>query len=143
MEIRYRTEQWDSIRFGAFPSVNPSFKQKTEPVQKENKEESALSIACSQGKYERVKFLIDQGTDINTKDSSNLSPIMRAATGGHRDIVELLVNSGAKISYDLLCSVKAKIDLLEEQAQSGIGDPYAVAVWKNFLDYLIGEGKKQ
>jgi len=143
MEIRYRSEQWDAVRFGTFPSVNPSFKQKTEPIQKENREESALSIACSQGKYEKVKILIEQGSDINKKDSSNLSPIMRAAMGGHREIVELLVNSGAKISYDLLCSIKAKIDLLEEQAKSGVGDPYAVAVWKNFLDFLIGEGKKQ
>ncbi|NJO90057.1 MAG: hypothetical protein HC831_14750 [Chloroflexia bacterium] len=53
------------------------------------------------------------------------------------------MTNGAKISYNLLCSVKTKIELMEEMAQRGSADPYDVADWKNFLEYLISEGKKQ
>lgn len=141
MDIKYRNEQMDMIRFGSFPSVNPAIK--SDQNFNEIHEESELCIACACGNYNTVKELIDRGTDINKKDSANLSPIMRAASNGHRDIVELLVSQGAKISYDVLCSVKTKINLLEENAKAGNGDPYAVALWKNFLDYLIQEGKKQ
>jgi len=142
MEPGYRSQNLDVAHFGSFPSVNPAIKQQKEQVQWDS-EESALGIACSQGKYESVKTLVEQGADINRKDTANLSPIMRAAANGHKNIVEYLVSSGAKISYNLLCSVKTKIELMEEMAQKGNVDPYDVAEWKNFLDFLITEGKKQ
>ena len=143
MDNGYRNDNLNVAQFGTFPSVNPSTKSKKEQEKNNIKEESALSIACAQGKMEDVKTLINEGWDINKKDPSNLSPIILAATNGHHRIVRLLVKLGAKISYDLLCMVKAKIDLLEEKAKTGTEDPYAVVKWKNFLDYLITEGKKQ
>jgi len=143
METGYQNRQWDVIHYGAFPSVNPSVKTKTESSFKIIKEESALCVACSQGKIESVKQLIESGSDVNQKDFTNLTPIMRAAANGHKGIVEYLIGKGAKISYSLLCSIKAKIEILEENAKAGYEDPYSVASWKNFLDYLIVEGKKQ
>jgi len=142
MEPGYRSQNLDVAHFGSFPSVNPVLKQETEQNKKEL-EESALGIACAQGEYESVRKLIEQGVDINKKDPANFSPIMRAATNGHKNIVEFLVNCRAKISYNLLCSVKTKIELMEELAQRGNADPYDVADWKNLLDFLIAEGKKQ
>ena len=116
METGYQNRQWDVMHYGAFPSVSPSVKIKTESSLKTVKDESALSIACSQGKFELVKQLIENGSDVNQKDFTNLTPIMRAATSGHRGIVEYLISKGAKISYPLLCSVKTKIEILEESA---------------------------
>jgi methionine synthase II (cobalamin-independent) len=142
METGHQSRNLDVAHFGSFPSVNPVLKQKIDQ-NKRDLEESALSVACARGEYESVKKLIEQGVDVNTKDQTNLSPIMRAATNGHKKIVKFLVNSGAKISYNLLCSVKTKIELMEEKAQRGSADPYDVADWKNFLEYLISEGKKQ
>jgi ankyrin repeat protein len=143
MEPGYYNEEINSIHFGAYPAMNVAVRPKRDITFLEDNEDAPLSIACSQGRFELVKQLIENGSDINQKDQSNLTPIMRAATSGHKNIVELLVSNGAKISYSLLCSVKTKIDILEEDAKEGKEDPYAVACWKNFLDYLIQEGKKQ
>lgn len=142
METGFRERELNAAYFGSFPSVNPTIKQKKDPNILDS-EESSLGIACAQGKFENVKILIEQGVDINKKDPANLSPIIRAATNGHKKIVEYLINNGAKIGYDLLCSVKTKIELMEEGVINGFEDPYEVANWKNFLEYLIEEGKKQ
>ena len=139
----YSNRQWDVIQYGAFPSVNPSVFRKTESPLNEKYEESLLCEACSQGKMDVVIQLVDEGIDINQRDLKNDTPLLNAAENGHRNIVEFLVKRGAKISYALLCKVKTKIDLLEENARAGKEDPYSVVKWKKFLDYLIIEGKKQ
>jgi len=143
MERVYQNHHWDVVQFGAFPSVNPTVFAKTESSLEGRHDESLLSSACSQGKMELVKLLVEEGTDINQKDVANLAPIVRAAVNGHRNIVEFLIKHGARISYSLLCSVKARIEVIEESAREGKEDPYTVIRWKNFLDYLIVEGKKQ
>jgi len=142
MESGYYNEEV-YLPFGAFPAMNVEISAKNETQSIGLMDEAPLSLACSEGKFELVKSLIENGSDVNQKDISNSTPIMRAATNGHKSIVKLLVSYGAKITYSLLCSVKTKIDILEESAKEGREDPYAVASWKNFLDYLIQEGKKQ
>jgi ankyrin repeat protein len=143
MEPGYYNEEFISVHFGSYPAMNVAVRPKREIFYSDDDEDAPLSIACSQGKYDLVKNLIENGSDVNQRDHANLTPIMRAAKNGHRNIVKLLVSYGAKISYALLCSVKTKIDILEESAKEGKEDPYAVASWRNFLDYLIQEGKKQ
>jgi ankyrin repeat protein len=143
MEPGYYNEKVNYLHFGAFPAMNVVVKAKEEAHGVGYNEEAPLIHACSEGKFDLVKNLIENGSDVNQKDRANLTPIMRAATNGHKSIVKLLVSYGAKITYALLCSVKTKIDILEESAKEGREDPYAVASWKNFLDYLIQEGKKQ
>ena len=137
MERVYQNHHWDVVQFGAFPSVNPTIFAKTESSLQGSHDESLLSSACSQGKLDIVKHLVEEGTDINQKDVASLTPIVRAAVNGHRNIVEFLIKHGAKISYSLLCSVKARIEVIEENAKTGIEDPYSVIRWKNFLDYLL------
>jgi ankyrin repeat protein len=143
MEPGYYNEEVNFVHFGAFPAMNVIVRPKNDTHTAMYDEEAPLSLACSEGKFDLVKNLIENGSDVNQKDQANLTPIMRAATNGHKSIVKLLVSYGAKITYALLCSVKTKIDILEENAKEGREDPYAVASWKNFLDYLIQEGKKQ
>jgi len=143
MEPGYYNEQVNYLHFGTFPAMNVVVRPIKETQIVGFVEEAPLSLACSEGKFGLVKSLIENGSDVNQKDHSNLTPIMRAATNGHKNIVKLLVSYGAKITYALLCSVKTKIDILEESAKEGREDPYAVASWKNFLDFLIQEGKKQ
>jgi ankyrin repeat protein len=102
-----------------------------------------LCIACAEGNLDLVKTLIDKGTDINKKDSSNLTPIMHAALNGNRILINLLVESGAKISYALLGIVKSRTNQVEKEVLSGNEDPYEVTLWQNLLDFLVQEGKKQ
>ncbi len=142
MESGLQERDLNVANFGSFPSVNPLLKQTKDPNLHDS-EESALGVACSQGEFDSVKLLIEQGVDINKKDPANLCPIVRAATNGHKVIVEYLISNGAKIGYDLLRTVKTKIEIMEEGVANGYEDPYEVATWKNFLDYLIEEGKKQ
>jgi hypothetical protein len=39
--------------------------------------------------------------------------------------------------------VKAKTNDVEKEVVSGSTDPYEVTLWRNLLDFLIQEGKKQ
>jgi ankyrin repeat protein len=143
MESGYYTEEINFVHFGTYPAMNVVVKPKKEKQDDMYNDDAPLSMACSEGRFDLVKNLIENGSDINQKDLANLTPIIRAANNGHKSIVKLLVSYGAKITYALLCSVKTKIDILEEGAKEGKEDPYAVASWRNFLDYLIQEGKRQ
>jgi ankyrin repeat protein len=143
MEPYKKQECYNFLHIGPYPAMNEGIRPKTEIEFDLNTSENQLSVACCQGKFGVVESLIEKGYDINQKDQANLTPIMCAATNGHKNIVKLLVNYGAKISYQLLCLIKEKIDNLEEEAKKGKEDPYIVVNWMNFLDYLIQEGKRQ
>jgi ankyrin repeat protein len=105
--------------------------------------DTALNKACDQGHIEIVKLLIDRGAGVNNKGGADLTPIMNAATQGRFEIVQFLINNGAEISYDLLSTMQMKVNILEENAESGMVKPEAVVAWKKFMEYLIEEGKKQ
>ena len=48
------------------------------------------------GNFEAVKAMVENGTDINRK-STGLTPLMFAARYNKADIVQLLIDSGAKL----------------------------------------------
>ncbi|XP_046346164.2 ankyrin repeat domain-containing protein 50-like [Haliotis rufescens] len=51
------------------------------------------------GDLSRVEVILSQGgTDINCKDKIGRTPVMWAAGNGHKEVVELLVSKGAKVS---------------------------------------------
>ncbi|XP_046570089.1 poly [ADP-ribose] polymerase tankyrase-2-like isoform X2 [Haliotis rubra] len=58
-----------------------------------------LYSASRDGDLERVKRILAAGhVDINTRGDYSQTPVMRAAWGGHRDVVEFLVGRGADVS---------------------------------------------
>jgi ankyrin repeat protein len=54
--------------------------------------------AALDGDLERVKALLDAGTDVNAKDNGGQTPLHWAACGGHKTVVELLLARGANVN---------------------------------------------
>ena len=102
--------------------------------------DTALNYAAQQGYLEIVKLLVERGADINNKGGGDKTPLMCAAfnssTAEHNKIVEYLIEKRALISDSLLSGVQLKVNILEENAESGMVLPEGVKAWKNFLSYL-------
>ncbi|XP_071084668.1 uncharacterized protein [Haliotis cracherodii] len=61
--------------------------------------DNTLHFACWRGDVETVKFVLSlHVADINSRGGRSRTPVMEAALGGHRDVVELLVSEGADVS---------------------------------------------
>ena len=54
--------------------------------------------AAANGDLEKVKNLIDKGTDVNAQDKDWATPLHRAAENGHREVAELLIAAGANVN---------------------------------------------
>ncbi|MHC4206322.1 MAG: ankyrin repeat domain-containing protein, partial [Planctomycetota bacterium] len=53
--------------------------------------------AAYNGDVERVKQLIAKGADVNAKRTNGKTPLLRAASRGHLDVVKVLLENGAKV----------------------------------------------
>lgn len=73
------------------------FGQIDTPCTGEDHVESALGMACGQGKLEAAKLLIDHGANPNFQGNEGLCPLMVATVQGHLDIVKLLLSRGAQV----------------------------------------------
>ena len=61
-----------------------------------NEDDNAPIIAAAQkGHIELVQYLIDEGADVNRRNSIGESALYVAGIAGHKDIVRLLLNNGA------------------------------------------------
>ncbi len=56
---------------------------------------SALHRASAAGQVETVKFLIENGANVNIKNEASQLPIHYAAENGHAEIVKILLGNGA------------------------------------------------
>ncbi|MBI5524915.1 MAG: ankyrin repeat domain-containing protein [Deltaproteobacteria bacterium] len=56
---------------------------------------SPMVVAAARGSLEIVKFLKDNGADVNFKGPLSFTPLMAAAEGGHAEVVKFLLSNGA------------------------------------------------
>lgn len=61
---------------------------------------SMLTAAVNKKSINMVKLLLEQGADVNFRDSFNVPPIIYAASTGSKALVELLLTHGADIHAD-------------------------------------------
>lgn len=88
LAVRYREEEFVSriIKYGA-------------DVNYINEDQSALSIACNYRDLNMIRLLIDAGADVNSP--KNL-PLKFACMYGNREIVEYLLENGAKVDEKVI-----------------------------------------
>ncbi len=98
--------------------------------------ETALNKAAQSGHLAAVELLVSKGADIENKDGADMTPVMQATVAGHTKVVEFLLSKGAKVTDDLLSTVKMKVGILEENAESGMVREEAVEAWKSFFEFL-------
>lgn len=77
-------------------------------------DKTLLSIACENGKLPMVRFLLNQGANIEHEASFDAKPIYYAAKGNHFDIVKYLVDRGASTNLGFF-----NLSPVEEAAGNG------------------------
>jgi ankyrin repeat protein len=100
---------------------------------------SALNEAAHAGHAAVAERLLVAGADLEHKGGADLTPLMNAAVTGHVDVVRLLLSKGARVSNDLLSTIQLKVNILEENAESGMVYPEAAASWRKFMEFLVAE----
>jgi ankyrin repeat protein len=143
METGFEKQLLDGAYNGILQIVKTSLDLQTNIETKDEYGDTALNKACDQGHMEVVKLLVERRTNVNNKGAADLTPIMNAATNGRIEITQYLIENGAEISYDLLSVIQMKVNILEENAESGMVKPEGVVAWKQFLEYLVSEKKKR
>ena len=58
----------------------------------------SLNEAASKGNIEAVKQHLAAGTDVNTKDDDEYTPLHSATIEGRREVAELLISQGANVN---------------------------------------------
>lgn len=62
----------------------------------DERDETMLYTACSNGWIQRAELLIDSGAHVNAIPESSRTPLKAASCGGHDSVVRLLIQKGAK-----------------------------------------------
>lgn len=67
---------------------------------------TALHWSSYYGQYNTVELLINSNADVNKLGPDEESPLILAASGGHHDVVKLLLNHGALVDHvDHVCAL--------------------------------------
>ncbi|XP_035703978.1 ankyrin repeat domain-containing protein 17 isoform X5 [Folsomia candida] len=67
-------------------------------AQSERTKDTALSLACTKGRYEVVELLLKRGANKEHRNVSDYTPLSLAASGGFVNIIKLLLQTGAEIN---------------------------------------------
>ncbi|KAI0988584.1 hypothetical protein GJ496_005992, partial [Pomphorhynchus laevis] len=67
-------------------------------AQIETNKNTALTLACYQGRYDVVKLLIEYKANIEHRAKTGLTPLMEAASGGFTEVGSVLIEKGADIN---------------------------------------------
>ena len=63
---------------------------------------TAIRTAAIFGEYDAVKLLVEAGANVNMKDTVGKTPLDYAMENDHEDVVDLLLNSGARSGSSLI-----------------------------------------
>lgn len=91
-----------------------------------NDNQCALNEAIYYNKKNTILFLIENGADVNLKNSANKTPLDFAIDKNDSEIVKILINNGAKITNSnsrmsplIYACVKSKTDIVKTLIESG------------------------
>lgn len=67
-------------------------------AQIETNRNTALTLACFQGRHEVVSLLVDRKANIEHRAKTGLTPLMEAASGGYVEVGRVLLDKGADVN---------------------------------------------
>ncbi|KAL8456538.1 hypothetical protein ACS0TY_034671 [Phlomoides rotata] len=73
-------------------------KRGLDPNETDSSGRTALHITASKGNHNCVLLLLDFSADPNSRDSEGSVPLWEAMLGGHKRVMKVLLNNGAKLS---------------------------------------------
>ena len=67
-------------------------------AQIETNRNTALTLACFQGRHEVVSLLLDRKANVEHRAKTGLTPLMEAASGGFVDVGRVLLDKNADVN---------------------------------------------
>ncbi|KAL0275144.1 UNVERIFIED_CONTAM: hypothetical protein PYX00_003100 [Menopon gallinae] len=67
-------------------------------AQIETNRNTALTLACFQGRHEVVSLLLDRKANVEHRAKTGLTPLMEAASGGYVEVGKVLIDKGADVN---------------------------------------------
>ena len=110
---------------------------------KDEYSQTALSWAALWGHADVVKRLIDAGADIETEDRSGLTPLANAASHDHYEVAKILLDHGARVTNDLMSVLQTKVNIFEENYETGMVTEEGVKHWNAIFEFFGKERIKQ
>ena len=89
---------------GDLAAIQELFAHQAQPINAETYDEdddahgwTALHLAARKGHVDVIKFLLDQGANIDAETEDHDTPLEMAALHGHLDAVQMLVDNGSDL----------------------------------------------
>ncbi len=76
------------------------------PYQIETNRNTALTLACFQGRHEVVSLLVERQANVEHRAKTGLTPLMEAASGGYHEVGKVLISKGADVNASPVPSSK-------------------------------------
>ena len=95
-----------------------------------------LIMAAKNGHLNVVKYLVEEGADVNAHVMGDETPLIRAAWSGHLDVVKYLVEQGADVNKSVRDSYSLNSEKRSALKMARRGNHQKV------ISYLISKGAK-
>ena len=129
---------------GDLAGVSQALEQGADVNAKDEYDNTALNWAALWGHAEVVKRLLEAGADLENRGSGGgLTPLANAASRGHSDVAQFLLDHGARVTDDVLSILQTKLNILVENNEAGMVTEEGVTHWKGVLDVFVTQRMKQ